>query len=209
MEEKQENNLIRTDIGDTDAAEEKIQNTENSASAQDPNITINGKGSGNFSAPVQNKGSVWRDIFPLALGEATVSLLVVAVYLIVQACLPEQEIFSYRVITGVLLGSLVILVNYAALSISLGRAVNRFLEMRGTAEMSEEQAAEFAGKHALKIQSTVTVSYIIRTASTIGALVLALFLPVFDVIATVIPLIMFKPILYVTELINRKTGKLK
>lgn len=153
------------------------------------------------------KGSVQSDLLPLALGEVIVSLIVIGVYLIIQACMPDSEIFTYKVITGVILGSTVILVNYAALSISLSRAVKGFMELRGDREMTDEEAAEFANKHSAKIQNTVTVSYLIRTASTIAALVVALFVPVFDVIPTVVPLLMFKPILYIIELINSKRKK--
>lgn len=153
------------------------------------------------------KGSVQSDILPLAVGEIIVSLIVIGVYLIIQACMPDSEIFTYKVITGVLLGSTVILVNYAALSISLSIAVKKFMELRGSCEMTDEEAVEFANKHSAKIQNTVTVSYLIRTASTIAALVVALFVPVFDVIPTVVPLLMFKPILYIIELINSKRKK--
>ncbi len=157
----------------------------------------------------KKKGSVWSDILPLAIGEIIVSLAVIGVYLIIQACMPDSEIFTYKVITGVLLGSTVILVNYAALSISLSIAVKGFLEARGNGEMTDEEAADFANKNSAKIHGTVTVSYIIRTLSTVAALVVALLVPVFDVIPTVIPLLMFKPIIYITELINSKRKKVK
>ena len=177
--------------------------------AQDPGAAISESKEQAPPIPAQSRGSVWRDIFPLVLGELLVSLAVIGVYLIVQAFFPEQEIFSYRVLTGVLLGSLVIIINYAALSVSVGRAVDKILALRGKTEMTEEEAAAFAQANAMKIQNTVTKSYIIRTLSMVAALVLALLAPVFEVIATVVPLIMFKPILYATEFIKGKMRKKK
>ena len=192
------------EVDPTEAVDKEPELTPTDAEANEPKAEIRAA-----AVPPQKRGSVWRDIFPLVIGEAIVSLLVIGVYLIVQACLPEQVIFSYKVITGAALGSLVIIVNYAALSILVGRVVNRVLDMRGSGEMTEEEAAEFANKNAMKIQNTVTKSYIIRTLSMVAALVAALFIPVFEVIATVVPLLMFKPILYATEFIRGKMRKTK
>ncbi len=192
------------ELDPAEAVDKEPELTPTDAEANEPKAEIRAA-----AVPPQKRGSVWRDIFPLVVGEAIVSLLVIGVYLIVQACLPEQVIFSYKVITGAALGSLVIIVNYAALSILVGRVVNRVLDMRGSGEMTEEEAAEFANKNAMKIQNTVTKSYIIRTLSMVAALVAALFIPVFEVIATVVPLLMFKPILYATEFIRGKMRKTK
>lgn len=149
--------------------------------------------------------SVFKDILPVIIGEIIVSALVVLVYLIVQLCLPEQSILTYKVATGVILGSAVIILNYLFLSISVNRAVDKFMEMRGTEEMDEEEAAAFAQKNAMAIQNTATRSYIIRMLSTVVALVCALLIPnAFEVIATAVPLLMFKPILYITEFIKQK-----
>ncbi len=210
MEEKFEKNeqapeLSESPLG-TAPDKEALPETDG---AQDPGEVISESEEPSAPIPAPSRGSVWRDIFPLVLGELIVSLAVIGVYLIVQAFFPEQEIFSYRVLTGVLLGSLVIIINYAALSVSVGRAVDKILALRGKTSMSEEEAAAFAEANAMKIQNTVTKSYIIRTLSMVAGLGVGPLAPVFEVIATVVPLIMFKPILYATEFIKGKMRKKK
>ncbi len=148
---------------------------------------------------MQNKNSGMRDIIALVLGELTVSAGVAAVFAL---C----GFFSYKVITGVLLGSLVAILNFVFLTLSMNRAVDRFMALRGEREMDEEEADAFAAKHAGEIQNASKLSYIIRTFTMLGALVLAFISKQFDVIATVIPLLAFQPILIVAETIRQKRG---
>jgi len=136
----------------------------------------------------------------LVLGEAIVSLIIVGVYLLIDK-------FSYKVVTGVLLGSIVIIANYLFLSFSINRAVEDFLAIRGKEEMDEEQLSALTGEQTLRIQNAAKKSYVIRTFSMLAALVVAFILEWFEVLATVIPLLMFRPIIYVTELIKAKRQK--
>lgn len=140
----------------------------------------------------------YKETFTVLVGELVVSLLVAAVYLLIGE-------FDYTVPLGLLLGSGVTVLNIFALSIAVNRRINKFLELRGTREMSEEEADAFAAEHAAKIQLAARASYIVRIVSMVGALALAFVLSEsFDVIATVIPLLAYRPIIYAAEFLKLK-----
>lgn len=143
------------------------------------------------------------EIAALAVGELIVSALTVLVYFLIgKLALP--------VILGAVLGSAVIICNFVALSVAVNRAVDRIMEERGEGEMDEERAGEFAREHQSKLQNAVKISYIVRTLTMLAALVAAFLLPsVFDVIATLVPLVMFRPILSVSRLIVKRRSKSK
>ena len=150
---------------------------------------------------MKNKSSSALQILALAAGEVIVSALVCAAYLILGK-------FDYTVITGALLGSAVTVANFAVLTFSVNRAVDRYLELRGSREMSEEEAEAFAKEHTMAVQNAAARSFIIRTVSMLAALVAAFLLTdLFSLLATAIPLLMFRPLLYVLELIKPKGEK--
>lgn len=136
----------------------------------------------------------------IALGELLVSLLIVGVYLLIDK-------FSYKVVTGVLLGSLVTIINFLILSISVNRAIDKYIEKRGEGEMNEEEAKKFAEENAAAVQFAATGSYVARTLIMLGALVVAFVVGHFDVLATLIPLIAYRPIIYVSELLRKRKEK--
>lgn len=150
---------------------------------------------------MQNKGSAAKQIIALSLGEVIVSAAVCLVYFLLGQ-------FSYTVITGVLLGSLVTIANFILLTVSVNRAIDKYLELRGTREMDEEEAEKFAETHAMAVQNAATRSFLIRTVSMLATFVLAfLMTDWFAPIATVVPLLAFRPILYVLELMKKKGEK--
>ncbi len=147
----------------------------------------------------QNKKS-YIDTVYLGIGEAIVSLLVVLIYIAIGK-------FNFTVVSGVLLGTTVTIVNFLILSHSVNKAINKFIELRGDKEMNEEEAAEFAKANSLKVQNSVTKSYVLRTAFMMGSLVLAFITKWFNPIATLIPLAMYKPLLYATQFFKQKRGE--
>ena len=149
---------------------------------------------------MNNKNSFMKEWWTIFAGEIAVSVLTVCVYLAIGQ-------FSYRVVTGVILGSAVIILNFLFLYLSVNRAIDNYMELRGDKEMTEEEAEKFAKENAMMIQNATKLSYIIRTFTMMGALVLALLLDWFDVIATVVPLLAFRPILLVSQLIGKKKGE--
>ena len=149
---------------------------------------------------MQNKKSTYRDLLFLALGELAAALAVIL------ACLVLNR-FTYKVVAGALLGAAVSVLNFAYLTFSVNRAVDKFMALRGDREMDEEEAEKFASEHAGEIQNAQKLSYMIRTFTMLGALVLAFLTKQFDVVATAVPLLLFQPILIITQNILRKRGE--
>ena len=150
-----------------------------------------------------------NEILFLTLGEAAVSLLVVGLYLLLDALTDIAFFtFSYKVVTGVLLGSAVTVFNYLFLNISVNRAVDKFLALRGEREMDEEEAAKFASENAMAVQNAIKTSFIVRTATILVTLIVAFTVGVFEPLATVIPLLMLRPLIYLSEVARIKfSGK--
>lgn len=147
---------------------------------------------------MKNKNLIpFRETAIIALGEAIVSGIIIAVFALLGK-------FDHTVALGALLGSLVIVLNFLFLSISTNKAVDKIMALRPDGEMDDEQAAKFAQENAVRLQATVKLSFIIRTLSMLAALVVAFLTGVFNLIATVIPLLMLRPIIYVTEIFRRK-----
>ena len=147
-----------------------------------------------------NKYSSYGDIPHLAIGEFIISLIVILVFIAI-------EKFDFKIISGVLLGSIVTILNFFILSYSVNKALDKFIDLRGDKEMSEEEAEKFAKANSLKVQNEVSKSYILRTALMTGCLVLAFITKLFNPIATLIPLAMYKPLLYATQFIKNKRGE--
>ena len=145
----------------------------------------------------KNKLSLYIDTVWLAIGEAIAAALISVVFLLIGK-------FNYSVVTGAVLGGAVTVINFFILSVGINRAINKFVEERGDKEMDEEEADKYAKEHGMTVQNAMMKSYMLRMFLMIGALVLAGITGWFDIIATVIPLLMYRPILYVTEFIKTK-----
>ncbi len=145
------------------------------------------------------------EILALAVGEVVVGALVCGGFAIADS-LGFAE-FDYRVITGALLGVLVIVLNYLFLTLSVNREVENYLALRGNREMDEEEAEKFAAENSMPIQNAIKTSYIIRTATMLAALVVAFVTKWFNPLATAIPLLAFRPLLSLFESLRRKKDK--
>ena len=150
---------------------------------------------------MENKSAGIKNIIKLALCEVVVSALVCGVFLIIGK-------YDYTVLLGAILGSVVTVANFALLTVSVNRAVDRYLELRGDREMDDEEAEKFASEHAMAVQNAATRSFIIRTVSMLATLAAAfIFTSWFSPIATAVPLLMFRPLLAVIESIKGKKSK--
>ena len=148
----------------------------------------------------KNKLSVYIDTVWLALGEIAVAVLVSLAFLLFGK-------LDVTVPLGALLGGAVTVVNFLILSVAINRAINGYITERGDAEMDEEQAEQYAKQHGTAVQNAMTKSYLLRMLLMIGALVLAMISGWFSPLATVIPLLMYRPILYAVEFIKIKFRK--
>lgn len=147
---------------------------------------------------MQKKNMPTSEILLLAVGELIVSLIVTGVYLLLDR-------FSYAVISGCLLGSAVTVFNFVFLSVSVNRAIDKALAGRKEGEMTEEEAQAFAAENQAAVQRAAQGSYLLRQILMLGVLVCAFLLDGwFDVISTLVPLLMFRPLLTVCGLIKSK-----
>ena len=148
----------------------------------------------------------YKETAILAFGEIIVCALVVLGFFV--SNLIFETGFTYRIFTGALLGAVVSVANFFGLSYSVNRAVDRFIELRGSREMSEEEALKFTAEHSMRIQNSIRTSFIIRITTMLAALVLAFVLDWFAPLATAIPLLLYRPILIVGEALRRRTNKI-
>ena len=146
----------------------------------------------------------YRDTVVLALGELAVAALTVGGFFAADAAFGTG--FSPSVIFGALLGAAVIVLNFLALSVSVNRAVDRYIAERGNVEMDDEQAEKFTNDHSAAIQNSIKLSYIIRTVSMLAVLVVAFLMQnVFNPLAAAIPLLAFRPLIMLSEVLRRKS----
>ena len=141
------------------------------------------------------------EIATLAVGELAVSLVCALVFALLEA-------FDFSVILGSLLGSLVVIFNFLWLSVSVNRAVDKALLEKPDGELDDEAVERFSESHTAAVQNAAKLSYIMRTVTMLITLVLAFLLDdVFNVIATLVPILAFTPILTVGEMIKRRFNR--
>ena len=145
-----------------------------------------------------------KDIAPLTVCE----ILVVVATVIGAGLLHVLDIFAFdaRVISGALLGALVTIVNYVFLTLSVDRAVNNYMALRGDREMTDEEAEKFASENSMPIQNAIKTSFIIRTVSMLATLLVAFLTEWFNPLATAIPLLAFRPLLSLIEVLKSKNS---
>ena len=149
--------------------------------------------------------------FPIAETVAVVigELIAAAITCLVFFIAGGWEI-HYSVFTGSALGIVIMVANFLFLAISTNIAIDRAMAEKEDREYSEEEAAEFAKKHKAKIALVSRISYVLRTVSMIGALVVAFLIKdgtgenVFNVIATLVPLLVFYPIIFVSQILMQR-----
>ena len=141
----------------------------------------------------KNKLSAYIDTVWLAVGEVVIGVLVTLGFIIAKAL--GAEVVIYKAITGALLGGAVTVVNFLILSVAINRAVSSYVS---------EEAEKYAKEHGMAVQNAMTKSYLLRMFLMIGSLVLAMISGWFSPVATVIPLIMYRPVLYTVEFIKTK-----
>ena len=149
-----------------------------------------------------NKKKNNREVLLLLFGEAAVAALTVLGAFIIS--LFSEFVFDYTVITGALLGSAVVVINFLFLSLSVNRAVDDYLTARGSREMSEEEAEKFTQENSMVIQNKIKSSFIIRTVTMLAALIFAFVTGWFNPLCTVIPMLAQRPIIALGESVRRK-----
>jgi hypothetical protein len=154
------------------------------------------------------KASILREVLPLFIGELAVGILTVGVFLLLHFLGVYSAEPLYAVVTGAALGIAVIVINMAILTHNVNSAIEKYLSLRGTREMTEEEADQFARENSVIIQNAMMRSYVIRTVMMVAVLVGALLIPrAFNVIAVAVPLLCYRPVMYVIELMKKRRNK--
>ena len=154
-----------------------------------------------------------KEFIILSVGEALCVLVTVLGFLGVSVSGIIEFEFSYKVITGALFGAVVTLLNFIFLSVSVNKAVDEYMALRGDKEMTDEEAEEFAKKNSGIAQKAVKKSFIVRMISIAAALVVSIRLGWFNPLATIVPIIAYQPILtwgiYVYDAAQRVIARFK
>lgn len=146
------------------------------------------------------KRNPYSDVLQFAIGEIIVTALTVLGFFVLSIL--EVFKFDITVVFGALLGFVIIVANYAMLTFSVNRELDKYMKLRGDREMSEEEAAQFAKENTAPIQAAIKKSFILRTASMLITLVAAFLLSkIFNPFAAAIPMFAFRPVLTVIELV--------
>ena len=144
----------------------------------------------------------------IASGEVIISAITCLIFFIAGGWTVHYSVF-----TGSALGIVIMMVNFLALAISTNVAIDKAMAERGTKEFTDEEAEEFAKKHKAKIALISSVSFFLRAGSMVGALILAFNLMdgsgerVFNVIATLVPLVAFYPIVFVSQMLIQRRAQ--
>ncbi len=150
-----------------------------------------------------NKKQSDRQVWLLLIGEIIIAALTVLGAFIVS--LFTEYTFEISAVTGAFLGALVVVLNFMFLTLSVNRAVDGYLEARGSREMTEEEAELFTKENSMVIQNKIKISFIIRTVTMLASLVLAFITGWFNPLCTAIPMLMFRPLIYISETLKGKT----
>ena len=144
----------------------------------------------------------YSEVMRLLVGEIVVSVLTVLGAFAIS--LFTDFVFDFKAITGVILGTAVTVLNFLFLSVSVNSAVKGYLEIRGSREMTDEEAERFTQENSMVIQNKIKTSFIIRTLTMLAALILAFLTGLFNPLCTAIPMLMFRPLIYISELLKGK-----
>lgn len=144
-----------------------------------------------------------RDYMPICVCEIVIMLITILGAGVLD--LLGVIVYDHTIPLGVWLGAILSVLNYMFLTASVDKQINLYIELRGKREMSDEEAENFAKKHAAAVQNAIKTSFILRTVSIMAALLVAFITKLFNPIATVIPLLTFRFVLSVLEGIKRRS----
>ena len=150
---------------------------------------------------MKEKNPVLWETLRLLIGELCVCAIVIAVYALI------QKTVRFQVILSALIGALVMVANFFFLARSTDKLFMSVLEARGSGEMNDEQVAAFTAEYQAKMAAKMQLSFLIRILSMAATCALAfIFL---EGIAATVPLLMYRPLLYLSEIFRKKEERLK
>jgi hypothetical protein len=146
-----------------------------------------------------------KDTAPMIVGEGIVMLAVILGAVVLD--LIDVIKFDARIVAGAILGAAISCLNYIFLTVSVDKAINDYMALRGNKEMSDEEAEAFAKKNSAPVQNAIKTSLMLRTFSMMAALIFAFITKWFNPVAMIIPLFAFRPLLTVVDFVQKKKDK--
>ena len=137
----------------------------------------------------------------LALGELIVCAIVITVYALI------QKTVRWQVPVSALIGATVMVANFFFLARATDKMFMLAMSMRGNNEMNDEEIAAFTAEYQAKMALKMQASFLIRLLSM--AATCALTFIFLEGIAATVPLLMYRPLLYVNEFFRKKEDKIQ
>ncbi len=137
------------------------------------------------------------EVVVIAVGELLSAAIVCLIFLLFDQ-------FSFRVPLGALLGAVVSTANFILLCLAVDRASAKVMAERGDGEMTEEESAAFAAEHQNKLAAVIRLSFFVRMAIMIAALLIGFFSGWFDPVAALVTMLPWRLLLTLGSLIRKK-----
>ena len=137
----------------------------------------------------------------LAFGELIVCAIVITVYALI------QKTVRWQVPVSALIGATVMVANFFFLARATDKMFMLAMSMRGNNEMNDEEIAAFTAEYQAKMALKMQASFLIRLLSM--AATCALTFIFLEGIAATVPLLMYRPLLYVNEFFRKKEDKIQ
>ena len=150
---------------------------------------------------MKQKNPVIMESAKLALGELIVCAIVITVYALI------QKTVRWQVPVSALIGATVMVANFFFLARATDKMFMLAMSMRGNNEMNDEEIAAFTAEYQAKMALKMQASFLIRLLSM--AATCALTFIFLEGIAATVPLLMYRPLLYVNEFFRKKEDKIQ
>lgn len=150
---------------------------------------------------MKQKNPVIMESAKLAFGELIVCAIVITVYALI------QKTVRWQVPVSALIGATVMVANFFFLARATDKMFMLAMSMRGNNEMNDEEIAAFTAEYQAKMALKMQASFLIRLLSM--AATCALTFIFLEGIAATVPLLMYRPLLYVNEFFRKKEDKIQ
>jgi len=141
----------------------------------------------------------------LIVGEIITVGIVIGLYLLLEPYWSHLTGGSLlNVILGSALGAVVAILNQVLMFVIAEKAFEKISEDRGNNQFTEEEIEQFKKDNGAALKNRMQLSFIARTAVIASVFVLAYLTKAFDILAAVIPLVMLKPLILISEIFQKR-----
>ena len=140
----------------------------------------------------------------MALGVGILTVLMIAVFLILKK-------FDYTVLLGALLGSAAVIGNFFLMAMTVQQATDGMPVLPPREETEKNDGDEDKSKkeeplseEARQAGKRVQLSYVLRMLGLLGVAALGVWLPIFHPVATLIPMLFPRIVIFINSLFEKK-----